>query len=391
MLQRARRVEGHACRPARAAAPPPCASAPPRTRRAATPPGRASSSLTRPRLLGVGRVVAQQVRVVLDHRAAARRVDHDAPRRRPPVAATRRRCCGARRRARPRGRRGDGGWRRSSPSAPRRSPGCRSRRARAPWRRRSRASSPAARSPRASAPCARAARPGQRARARAARAPSSRSAAGSSGRTACPARIAAPNRPRRVSPSRSAARSSRSRSGRAHLRVDQLAADVDQLAVPHAGRAGGLAVAAGQAAVEVRCVARGRRGALQHLLDQIDAPARPVELVAEQLVGRDRSRCRSRSARSCAGWPRPRCRRGCPCSQSARWVSIVSEIRIHAAGIEDAGGIELALQALVDRRDRGGQRLEDACASVSPPRNSVAWPPTLAHRLADTLPRRGCP
>jgi hypothetical protein len=29
-----------------------------------------------------------------------------------------------------------------------------------------------------------------------------------------------------------------------------------------------------------------RLGAFQHLLDQVDAPARPVELVAQQLIGR---------------------------------------------------------------------------------------------------------
>ena len=49
---------------------------------------------------------------------------------------------------------------------------------------------------------------------------------------------------------------------------------------------GGLAGAAGQAAVEVQAGLRRRRAALEHLLDQVDAAARAVELVAEQLVGR---------------------------------------------------------------------------------------------------------
>ena len=71
-----------------------------------------------------------------------------------------------------------------------------------------------------------------------------------------------------------------------HLLVDDLAADVDQVAVLHAARAGALAVAAGEAAVQVQLRAARRRLAFEHLLDQVDAPARAVELVAQQLVGR---------------------------------------------------------------------------------------------------------
>jgi hypothetical protein len=74
--------------------------------------------------------------------------------------------------------------------------------------------------------------------------------------------------------------------GARHLLVDDLAADVDQVAVLHAARAGAFAVAAGQAAVQVQLrLARGRL-AFEHLLDQVDAAARAVELVAQQLVGR---------------------------------------------------------------------------------------------------------
>ena len=57
-----------------------------------------------------------------------------------------------------------------------------------------------------------------------------------------------------------------------------------------ARRARRLAVAAREAAVEVQLRLRGDRAALEHLLDQVDAPARPVELVAEQLVRRARRR-----------------------------------------------------------------------------------------------------
>ena len=52
-------------------------------------------------------------------------------------------------------------------------------------------------------------------------------------------------------------------------------------------RAGGHAGQAGEAAVDVLDhFRRGRLPALQHVLDQVDAPARRIEFVAEQEVGR---------------------------------------------------------------------------------------------------------
>jgi hypothetical protein len=62
---------------------------------------------------------------------------------------------------------------------------------------------------------------------------------------------------------------------------------IDEMHVVHARGAGRHAGEAGKAAVDVergRC--RGRLVALQHLLHEIDAAARAVELVAEQDVGR---------------------------------------------------------------------------------------------------------
>ena len=93
--------------------------------------------------------------------------------------------------------------------------------------------------------------------------------------------------------------------GARHALVDDLAADIDQVPVLHARRAGGLAVAAGQAAVQM--LLRGLRGlgAFQHLLDQIDAPARVARRPGPDRW--DRWPCRNRSARSAAGWRRPRC------------------------------------------------------------------------------------
>ena len=66
----------------------------------------------------------------------------------------------------------------------------------------------------------------------------------------------------------------------------EFAADLDQAAVLHSRGAGGFAGLAGQAAIQVQLRGGAGFAALQHILDQIDAPARSVEFVAEQLVGR---------------------------------------------------------------------------------------------------------
>src|SRR5512134_1967848 len=63
-------------------------------------------------------------------------------------------------------------------------------------------------------------------------------------------------------------------------------ADIHQTPIAHARRAGGFARAARQAAVEMELRARGRLSPLEHLLDEVDAATRAVELIAQQLVGR---------------------------------------------------------------------------------------------------------
>ncbi len=68
--------------------------------------------------------------------------------------------------------------------------------------------------------------------------------------------------------------------------VDDVPADVDEAPVSHARRTRGLAAAAGEAAIEMHPRRRGDLLALERLLDEVDAPARTVEIVAEQLVGR---------------------------------------------------------------------------------------------------------
>ena len=74
------------------------------------------------------------------------------------------------------------------------------------------------------------------------------------------------------------------------LVLDDAAADVEQASVLHARRARRLAIAAREAAVEVQLGLLRDRLALEHLLDEVDASARPVELVAQELVRRARRR-----------------------------------------------------------------------------------------------------
>ena len=62
------------------------------------------------------------------------------------------------------------------------------------------------------------------------------------------------------------------------------AADVEQMAVFHARGAGGFAIAAGEAAVEVGLNLHRGAHAFEHLFDLINAPARAVELIAGELV-----------------------------------------------------------------------------------------------------------
>ena len=75
---------------------------------------------------------------------------------------------------------------------------------------------------------------------------------------------------------------------RAHVGLlDVLPGVIDEVHVVHPRRAGGHAAQAGQAAIDVLDHLLGRRAVVfQHVLDQVDAAARAIELVAEQRVGR---------------------------------------------------------------------------------------------------------
>ena len=70
-------------------------------------------------------------------------------------------------------------------------------------------------------------------------------------------------------------------------RLDVGAGMIDEMHVVHARRAGRHAGEAGQAAVDMLDhFGRRRTVVLQHVLDEIDAPARLIEFVAEQQIGR---------------------------------------------------------------------------------------------------------
>ena len=69
-------------------------------------------------------------------------------------------------------------------------------------------------------------------------------------------------------------------------RRGERAAQIQQPPVAHTRRTGTLAGAAAETAIQVQLGGRRDRLALEQLLQQVDAPARTVEFVAEQLIGR---------------------------------------------------------------------------------------------------------
>ena len=140
---------------------------------------------------------------------------------------------------------------------------------------------------------------------------------------------------------------------------------------------------------------RGRRGSgrygarprrrrlvvLQHVLDQVDAAARRIELVAELQIGRAGRRGRSRNARSGAGSPPPP-----RCFGSASWAS---EKLTSASGrpLSPSGpGLRMprGSNCSFSRRDSAasasgcGSKGGTAARSAGLPRISVAWPPPTA-------------
>ena len=136
---------------------------------------------------------------------------------------------------------------------------------------------------------------------------------------------------------------------------------------------------------------RGDRGALQHLLHEVDAAARPVELVAQQLIGRT-----GRGAEA-AVHALAQDRVGLAAlgrvadevgelglhrvSEQGPVQSVEVKLRIHPPGLKIPSGSNSASGA-VDLRERGRERLEDArCLVAAAEQRRVAA--RARRRLAD--------
>ena len=134
----------------------------------------------------------------------------------------------------------------------------------------------------------------------------------------------------------------------------------------------------GETAIEMTRRARIRRPVvLEHLLDEIDASARTVELVAGQRERSGRSPCRSRNARRRAGFsPIAPCRdfREEPAENASAsdQNSALSRPRSRICA-----GSKLSFTRRESAASAGGLRLKDADAGpdLVTARKSVAWPP----------------
>ena len=139
--------------------------------------------------------------------------------------------------------------------------------------------------------------------------------------------------------------------------LDHFAADIQQIVVLHAGRAGGFAVAAGQAAIQVLLGLGRDFVAFEHLLDQVDAPARAVQLVAEQLIGRAGGVAEAAmhaGAQDAFGFLGARQAFGLFTQIGLH----VLYLGVHAARVENTLGVELVLQLALVAQQRCSQRLE---------------------------------
>ena len=132
---------------------------------------------------------------------------------------------------------------------------------------------------------------------------------------------------------------------------------------------------------------------LQHVLDQVDAAARAVELVAEQHVGRAGRGAEAAMHAGAQNLFRIRRCRDRRAASGVKSVCMTSDARVHAAGIEDAARVEAFLHARRSARRAGGLRLEDRRrrrAAPSGARTSVAWPLPCA-TIADAQHGSGAP
>ena len=174
---------------------------------------------------------------------------------------------------------------------------------------------------------------------------------------------APPKSVRDRSPRRSVHRCAASTGERPTLASTSGAADIEQAAVLHARRARRLAIAAGQAAVEVELGLRGDRLAFQHLLHEVDAAARPVELVAQELVRRARRRAKAAM--------HARAQDGVGLAAFARVAILGGEVGLHQSfgnktpAVENALRVEHRLQLPVQLGQRAVQGVEHIAVLVA--------------------------
>src|SRR5690554_626086 len=148
--------------------------------------------------------------------------------------------------------------------------------------------------------------------------------------------------------------------------LDFGATDVEQLVVLHSGGAGGFTVAAGQAAVQVQSGLLGDVlaviGVFQHLLHQVDAAPWSVTLVAQQLIGGAGGVTEAAvhtATQDAVGFLNMRLLEGFLGKVRLHVEFLyVSERRVEPAGIEDPLGVELGLEVAVIFHQHLGQRRE---------------------------------
>ena len=70
-----------------------------------------------------------------------------------------------------------------------------------------------------------------------------------------------------------------------HFLLDNITPDIQQIVIAHTRRTGGFTITASEAAIEMLLCFKRDFVAFQHLFNQIDAPARPVQFIAQKLIG----------------------------------------------------------------------------------------------------------
>src|ERR1700729_3651507 len=131
------------------------------------------------------------------------------------------------------------------------------------------------------------------------------------------------------------------------------------MAVLDAARTGGLAIQAGEAAVQVQLRAAGDFCALEHLLDQVNTPARTVEFIAEELVGRTGGIAET-AMHAFAQDGRGFLAIGGFLELRAEMRLHGSKTRVQPAWIEEPLRIESLLQSLMHAHEHAAQRRENA-------------------------------